>query len=482
MHFKKVLKLLSAVLGFVAAFMLIPAVMALIWHEHEAFVSFTCVVALIAAVCIALRLISRNTNLQDLSLRDGLLFTSLTWVFATAFGAIPLVMTNTLPNYSDAFFEIISGFTTTGASRIVSVQACLKSILLWRALTNWLGGMGIVVLFIAVLPAMGADAGSFNLMGAETVGPVKGKLTSKTRNTAIIMWTIYFCITLAQTILLLIGGLPFFDSITIAFSTVSTAGFCIKDASIGAYNSAYVDIVVTIFMILASINFTLYFKAITGKIKDALRDSEFRVYMMIILISTLVGAVALRINGIFEHFGTCIRYMAFHIASIISTTGFSTANFMVWPTFTIMVLITMMFLGGCAGSTAGGIKISRIHVLFQSAHNSIRKKNHPNAVYPLNVNNEIVSEETIFSIFAFVVIYIITWIMASVVIALTGVSIQDCLSSTLLSIGNIGLGFGHESFSNYPHWSNWVFSFLMLCGRLELLTVYALFSRSFYKR
>ncbi len=482
MHFKKVIKLLSSVLGFVAAIMVFPAIMAFCLHETLAFKAFAVSIVSIIAVCAILKPITRNTSLDSLSVRDGFLFTSLTWICAALFGALPLTITKTLPVYSDAFFEIISGFTTTGASRIESVESCFRSILLWRSLSNWLGGMGIVVLFIAVLPNIGSGAGSFNLMGAETVGPVKGKLTSKTRSTAIILWSIYLGITAAQILFLLIGGIPLFDSITIAFSTVSTAGFSIKNNSIGAYNSAYVDIVVTVFMLLASLNFSLYYKALKGKIRDVLHDSELKVFFIIVLISSVSGAFYLYLSHNYNSFAQALRYMAFHVASIISTTGFSTASIVSWPSFALMILITLMFVGGCAGSTAGGVKVVRIHVLFQSAHNSIRKKNHSNSVYTLKINNEIVSQDTVFSILTFVVLYIATWILSSLIISLTGASVIDCLSSTLLTLGNIGLGFSNKSFSSFPHWSNWVFSFLMLCGRLELMTVYVLFSKNFWNR
>lgn len=481
MSFKRVIKLLSKVLSFVAAIMIFPLIMALCLKEGPAVKAFAVSIVLNSAVCVILKSITNSTSLDGLTMRDGFLFTSLTWIFAAMFGALPLVLTKTLPCFSDAFFEIISGFTTTGATRIDNVEACFRSILLWRSLSNWLGGMGIVVLFVAVLPAIGSGAGSFKLMGAETVGPVKGKLTSKTRSTAIILWLIYLGITALEIILLLIGGLPLFDSTTIAFSTVSTAGFSIKNASIGAYNSAYVDVVVTIFMLLASLNFSLYYKVLKGKIREALNDFELKAFFMIVAVSSVAGALYLCLFHNYSSFAQALRFMTFHVASIISTTGFATTSITNWPTFALMILIVLMFVGGCAGSTAGGIKTVRVHVLFQSANNSIRKKSHSNSVYTLKMNNEIISNDTVFSILTFVFIYIATWIISSLIISLTGASIVDCLSSTLLTLGNIGLGFSDKTFSSFPHWSNWVFSFLMLCGRLELMTVYVLFSRTFWK-
>lgn len=484
MHFSKVLKLLSVVMSIIAVLMLIPVIIAIIHGEKQATRAFLSTIAIMGIFSTLMFVFTRKAKLEEFSQRDGFLFTSLTWIFAAAFGAIPLVLTNTLPNYSDAFFEIISGFTTTGATRIVSVEKCYKSILFWRSLTNWLGGMGIVVLFIALLPALGSSSsgGTFNLMGAETVGPVKSKLTPKTKTTAAILWQIYVGLTFIQVGALLLGGLPLFDAVTISFSTVSTAGFCIKDASIEAYNSAYVDIVVTIFMVFASINFSLYYKIIQKKFRDLWVDTEFKVFLYIFTITTLIGTIYLRLTNVYDSFAQSLRYVAFHVASIISTTGFSNTNFLSWPTFAVMLVVMMMFVGGCAGSTGGGIKVIRVHTVFSTARNFIKRKTRPNSVYTFTVNNEVVSNDTIFNIFTFCAIYIVTWLLSALIISLTGTGIEDCLSSSILTLGNIGLGFGKKAFTEYPHWLNWLFSFLMLSGRLELITVYVLLSKNFWSR
>ncbi len=482
MHIKKVIKLLSQVLIFIALIMFIPTLLALLYREPEAAKAFLITIGVIAVFAVPPYLVFKKSELQNLSQRDGFLFTSLTWVFATAFGALPLVLSGVLPNYSDAFFEIISGFTTTGATRIDDVESVYKSILFWRSLTNWLGGMGIVVLFITILPALGSSFGAFNLMSAETVGPVKSKLTPKTKETAIILWLIYLGVTLLQTVLLLAGGLDLFTSLTISFSTVSTAGFCTKNASIGAFNSAYVDAVVTIFMLLASINFSLYYSLLKGKIRSVFQDTEFKVFVIVVAAFITIGSIYMRFVGYYGSIFTSLRFISFQVASVISTTGFSSTSFLGWPVFGILLLIMLMFVGGCAGSTGGGIKIIRHYVLINHARNAIKSKTHPNSVFTLMVNGEAVDSETITSIFTFFVLYIFTWLIAAFIIALSGVSIADCLSSTLLSIGNIGLGFGEVPFSAYPHWTNWVFSFLMLTGRLEIVTVYVLFSRLFWRK
>ncbi|MCF0237341.1 MAG: TrkH family potassium uptake protein, partial [Sphaerochaetaceae bacterium] len=386
--------------------------------------------------------------------------------------------------------EVMSGFTTTGATTLTNIEGCTKAVLFWRSMTNWLGGMGIVVLFVALLPVIGAGAklgaGTFHLMGAESVGPIKGKLTPKTRTTALVLWAIYIGLTLLETVILLFGGLSFYEAITVSFSTLAAAGFCIKNASIGGFASVYVDIVVTIFMFLAGINFSLYYRAFTSKIKNVVKDSELRWYTSIILICSLLSAIQLTIMHTYGSFFEALRYTLFMIISIITTTGFSIADYTLWPTFAVMLVIICMFIGGCAGSTGGGIKVVRVSTILKSGLNAIKKRNHPHAIVKVRTGNEIISDDTVSSITAFCAVYIITWLLSAVIIGLTGVDIETCLASTLLTLGNVGIGFGKVgpsgNFGFFPAWSKWLFSFLMLVGRLELFTVYVLFTKSFWKK
>lgn len=482
MHLKRVIKLLSYVVLALAVVLLIPAIIAFINHETlaiSAFVKSSVCSLLVSGITL---IFLRDEKKTHLSKRDSFLFTTSAWILVALFGALPFVFSHTIEHYSSAFFEVMSGITTTGATQIDNVEICPKSILLWRAMTNWLGGMGIVVLFVALLPAFDTSAGSFNLIGAETVGPVKGKLTPKTKNTAIILWTIYVGITVLEIILLSFANLSLFDSITIAFSTVSTAGFSVRNSSIGSYNSAYVEVIVTIFMFLAATNFELYYRAFSGKIKEIKKNTEFKAFLSIVAFASIVGALMLTISHTYANFFTSLRYMAFHVISVISTTGFNTTNILLWPSFCIFLVIAMMFIGGCSGSTGGGIKVTRIVTAVKASVISLKKKIHPNGVYSLTMNNQLLEDETTFSIITFIAIYFVTWIIGFVVISLSGCSIVDCLSSTILTLGNIGLGFGEKAFSSYPLWTNWVFSFLMLIGRLELFTVYVLFSKAFWKR
>lgn len=486
MHLKSVFRLISQILIFVAILMIAPTGIAIGHREWTAAYSFMITIVIMVTLSVIVIILTRGQDYRNFSARDGFLFTTLTWVLATAFGALPLLLSGTFPDYTSCYFEIMSGFTTTGATTMTEIESNFKSILFWRSMTNWLGGMGIVVLFVAFLPALGAGAGTFHLMGAESVGPVKGKLTPKTQTTAMWLWGIYFGFTILETGLLFFGGLSLYDAVTVSFSTLSAAGFCVKNANIGSFNSAYVENVVIVFMIISGANFALYYKAFTGKIRDLFKNTELHWYLFIIFVTSLLGATYLVQTGVFTSIEVAVRKMMFHIVSIITTTGFATADYTLWPTFPVMLLMLVTFVGGCAGSAGGGMKVVRISVVCKSGLNVIKKRIHPAAVYQMRDSDGIVEDSLIHSIFSFVAVYIITWLLGSIIISLTGHDLLTCLSATLLTLGNIGIGFGNigptGSFAMFPLWSKWVFSFLMMVGRLELFTVYVIFSRAFWKR
>ena len=486
MHLKSVFRLIAQILIFVAVLMLVPGFIAVANHEKPAVSGFFITISVMVVTSLVVIIFTKGVDYRQFSARDGFLFTTLTWVLATAFGALPLLISGTFSDYSSCYFEIMSGFTTTGATTLTDIESNFRSILFWRSMTNWLGGMGIVVLFVAFLPAIGATAGTFHLMGAESVGPVKGKLTPKTQTTAMWLWGIYLGFTILETIFLMFGGLSLYEAVTVSFSTLSAAGFCVKNASIGAFNSTYVEVVVIVFMIIAGANFALYYKAFTGKVKDCLKNTELHWYLTIIATCSLLGAFWLLGSGVFTTFGTALRKMTFHIVSVLTTTGFATADYTTWPAFPMLLLFLVTFIGGCAGSAGGGIKVARISVISRSGVNLIKKKVHPMSVVQLKDSDGIVSADVIHSIFCFLGVYLTTWLIGSVVISMSGVDLLTCLSSTILTLGNIGIGFGKVSpsgnFAIFPLWAKWVFSFLMLVGRLELFTVYVLFSRAFWKR
>ena len=496
MNLRKNIKLLAVIQIFLALLMVVPMLVSLRYKELHAAKAFMTTISVMVAISGGALLVLRKAQVTNLRQRDGFFFVTFTWIIATAFGAIPLVLSGEFTSYSAAFFEIMSGFTTTGATSFseagvftrTGIEGCCKGILFWRSMTNWLGGMGIVVLFVALLPAIGVSmgAGTFHLMGAESVGPVKGKLTPKTKTTAIALWGIYVGFSVLETIFLLFGGLSLYEAVTVTFSTIAAAGFCVKAASIGAFNSAYVDVVVTIFMLIAGANFSLYYKAFTGKIKSALKDSELKWFMSIWFFGSVFAAMQLANTNTYPTFLTAFRYAAFHVASILTTTGFATTNYLTWPSFSIMVVVLMMFIGGCAGSAGGGMKVTRIETLFKMGFNTVKKRIHPSSVSKIRVGDDIVHDDTLMSIAAFCAIYMITWLIGTLVLTITGNTIETCMAASILTLGNIGIGFGDVgpagNFSIFPAWSLWVCSFEMLLGRLELFTVYALLSRSFWKR
>lgn len=482
MNIISVFRLLSFIILFVAAIMCIPFSIALHYEESSSANSFIFTIVLMLSISVLIiALTQKKHRTITISVRDSYLFVSLTWVLLSFFGALPLYISDSLPTFPQCYFEIMSGFTTTGATCMNDIESVSYSILFWRNMTNWLGGMGIVVLFVAVLPAFGVKGS--NLFGAESVGPTKDKLTPKIRHTAIALWSIYLGLSVIEVVLLLFGGLTLFEATTVTFGTMGAAGFAPKNASIGAFGSDYVEWVCIIFMFLAGANFSLYFKLLRKQFKKVSQDGELRLYFKIILIATLFSAINLYAKGIFT-LSDSIRHSAFQVVSFVTTTGFTSTNYSTWPIFSQMILLVLSFVGGCAGSAGGGIKVIRIAVMSKVGNNAIIKRIHPNAVTKIKVGNDTYNEDTVLSICGFVGLYIMTIMIGSFIISATGENLLTCFSSVVLCIGNIGIGLGgigtDLAFSIYPDWTMWVFSFLMLVGRLELFTVYALFTKSFW--
>ncbi len=483
MNPKSVLKLLSHISLFIGILILIPTCIAAAHGETEALKAFLFTELLITVFSGLILAATRKEKIVKFSIKDSYLFVTFTWIIATVFGALPLYLTGMTKNYSAAFFEIMSGFTTTGATCLVDIESNPISLLFWRNMTNWLGGMGIVVLFVALLPACGVKGTA--LVGAESVGPTKDKLTPQIQGTAIALWGIYLAITILQILLLLAGGLNWFDATTVTFGTLGAAGFAPKNASIAAYNSPYVEWVCIIFMFLAGVNFALYFKLLQKKFKRVFRDGELKLYTQLVIIFSLLITVNLWRTGIADFFDS-LRLAAFQVVSFITTTGFSTTNYAEWPMFSQMLLFTLMFVGGCAGSAGGGIKVVRIKAMMKMASSALTKRIHPNAVTTIRVGDDMISTDTAISISGFIGVYLATALIGTIVISLSGKDFLTCFTGTLLCLGNIGIGIGTIgttlTFDQFSAPYMWVFSFLMLVGRLELFTVYSLFTRRFWAR
>lgn len=484
MNYASVFRLLALITLFVSGLMLFPLGIAIALKEGEATWAFiiTLFLMLLASLSIIIATEQKHKKIY-ISSKDSYLFVSLTWVTISIFGALPFIFSGTIPSFSSAFFEIMSGFSTTGATLMDNIESSPKSILFWRNMSNWLGGMGIVVLFVALLPAFGVRATA--LVGAESVGPTKDKLTPQIQLTALALWSIYVGLSIIETVLLLLGRLSLFDAITVTFGTMGAAGFAPKNSSIAAFPSSYVQWVIIIFMFFAGTNFALYFKILQRKVKKVTHDGEFRAYFFIVIVASLLITFNLLLKTKMP-FPLALRDAFFQVVSFITTTGFTNTNYTLWPIFSQSVLFALCFIGGCAGSAGGGIKVIRIVAIAKLGGASIKKRLHPTAITNIRIGDDTFDNNTLMSISGFVGLYIITAITGTIIISWTNFNFDVCYSSVLLTLGNIGIGFGgigtEFTFSIYPTWALWVFSFLMLAGRLELFTVYSLFTRTFWRK
>ena len=390
---------------------------------------------------------------------------SLSWLVISVFGALPFYFTGAIPSVVDALFETVSGFTTTGSSILTDVEAMEKGLLFWRSFTHWIGGMGFLVFVLSILPMSGADP--LHLMRAESPGPTTEKLVPKARQTAKILYAIYLGLTVLQIILLLAGGMPLFDSVTHTFGTAGTGGFSIKNASIGAYNSVYIEVVNTVFMALFGINFSAYFLLLNGKIRQFFRHEETRVYLAIMIASMLLVAFDLW-GRIYGTFGEALRYSSFQVSSVMTTTGYATANFAEWPSFSRVLLVALMFAGASAGSTGGGIKISRLIIMFKTIKREALRILHPQAVRVIKLDNVPLQEEVIHGTGTFIVVYGTITMLSVLLVALDGYDLTTSATAVAACINNIGPGLGRVSpvgnFSMFSAFSKIVLFIDMLIG------------------
>ncbi len=482
MHFRTVAKILAILLAITSLFMLTSVLVALWYGEYKIMFSFLYpVVFVLAGAGVVLRWMRGRTR-ESLSIRDGFLFVVFGWLLASLVGALPFYLSGVIPHYADAYFETMSGFTTTGASILAEIASLPRAILYWRSLTHWLGGMGIVVLTVAILPLLGV--GGLQLVKAEAPGPTVDKITPRITETAKYLWYIYLGITVAETVLLLLGGMSFFDALTHTFGTVATGGFSTRNASVGHYDSAYIDLVITFFMLIAGMNFTLHYKFLTGNVRKVLADAELKAYLLIFAGAVMIITVELYhrvFSGVFD----CFRYAAFQAASILTTTGYATADYQQWPYVTQMVLFTLMFVGGCSGSTGGGIKVIRIVTLLKQGINEMKYLVHPKGVFSLRLSGNLVRKNIAYAISGFFFLYISTILLVTFIVSTAGIDIVTSLTTALATVGNIGPGFGRigptGNYAFYPDYVKWVLSLAMMVGRLEIYTVLVLLTPTFWK-
>jgi trk system potassium uptake protein TrkH len=446
--------------------------------------AFLVPMGLAAVFFLFIRFVFGQKGMPHLSPKSGFLFVCLAWISASLLGCIPFMLTGVIPDFTKAFFETMGGFTTTGASVVVDALSIPRSLLFWRSLTHWMGGMGIVVLTVAIFPLLGF--GGLNLMEAETPGPTVNKLSPKIAKSAKILWMLYLGFTAALTILLLAGGLDPFDALTRAMVTVSTGGCSAGNADASSYTSGYIQIVLMIFMLLGGMNFPLHYKMLTGKFRALARDSEWRVYLSIFIVVTLLIAYDLYRRGMYTSLDDSLLQAGFHVSSLLSTTGFYTLDFSTWGSLSQILLLLLLFIGGCAGSTGGGIKVIRILTMFKMAVTEMKYLVYPRGVFGVFVNGQYLKKNIVYNCAALVFLYFAVFVVVAVIVASGGYDILTSLTTSLAFLSNTGVGFGmaapFKSFDFLPPYIMWTLDIAMLIGRLEVYTFLVIFTPAFWKR
>ncbi len=483
MNVKSISRTVGLILLITGIFQVFPLLIAVIDHEPRNILAYIESLCLILLIGSALLLFSRGGN-RMFSAQEGFAATGLSWIFMSAFGALPFFLSGQIPSYVDAFFEMVSGFTTTGASILTDVEALSRCNLFWRSFSHWLGGMGVLVFLLAVVPGARKNGGTgIYLMRAESPGPSVDKLTPHLRQTAMILYGIYILLTALCIVFLLLGGMPVFDSFCIAFGTAGTGGFAIKNSSMGGY-SYFLQTVVTVFMFLFGVNFSLYYMLLLRKFKAVFKNEELRLYFGIAAGSIVL--IAINISRMYNTVYESVHHAAFQVVSIMTTTGYGTVDFEQWPAFSKAILLSLMFIGASAGSTGGGLKVSRVLLLMKSIRRTIRKALHPRRVQPVYMDGRAVSEEVCDNVNAYLAIYCVILVLSFAIISVDGFSIGTNFSAVASCFNNIGPGFelvgATQNFSIYSDLSKIILSLDMLLGRLEIFPLLLLFSPDTWSR
>ena len=460
-----------------AGLLTLPLAVALLYREP----AMPWLITMAALVVCGALLSFRKPERTALYAKDGFAAVALVWLLMSAFGALPFVLSGDILHYVDAFFETVSGFTTTGASILPAVEPLSRGSLFWRSFTHWVGGMGVLVFVMAILPM--SDGHTMHILRAEMPGPTAGKLVSRMSDTAKILYGIYFVMTAVMILLLVLGGMDLFDACIHAFGTAGTGGFSSRNASVGAYNSAYIDIVTGIGMLAFGVNFNLYFFLLVRRFREVLRSEELWVYLGIVAAST--AAIAANILSLYDSVGTALRHTFFQVSSVITTTGYATVDFGQWPVFSKTVLVLLMFVGGCAGSTAGGLKVTRIVTLAKAAVMDMRKMLHPNAVINVRMEGRALPEKQVRGVQAYLSIYILILCGSWLLLSLAGFDELTTFTAVVTCINNVGPGLNMVgptwNFGFFAPWAKLLLSFDMLAGRLELFPMLLLFTPSIWR-
>ncbi len=475
----RVLKILGYLTVLLSGFLALPGLVSLYYGESTHPVFFYTAGG---SFLVGLLLSKIKPKETKINFRDSILVVSLGWIVFSLIGAIPFIYYSPL-NYSQAVFETMSGFTTTGASVISDIEALDHSLLFWRSFTHWLGGMGIIVLSLAIMPLLGSSGS--NIYKAEVTGPTSDKIAPKLQNVAKLLWYVYAGLTILQIVCLRAAGMNLFDSVCHAFGTLATGGFSTKNASIAAYDNNAIHWIITIFMFLAGANFALHIRAISGNFIHFLKDVEFRTYFLIFTLTSLSIGSFLYYGNPDENFAVFIRDSAFQTISILTTTGFVSADYTLWPFLAQFLIFGLMLIGGCGGSTGGGIKVIRVLILVKGGLAELRKFLHPQAVMQTKVGGHPVKEDVHLNVMGFFILYVSTVVLTGGLLTATGLDLGTALSAALSSVGNIGPGFGGvgptSNFAGITDDGLWILSIAMLAGRLEMYTVILLFSSNFWR-
>ncbi len=474
-----VLHTLGQMLKLEALFFVLPLLVSGIYHEQT---QASWIIAIAVTYLVGFALTSLRIQSELMFAREGMAITALSWIFLSVFGAMPFMLTGTIPSFVDAFFETVSGFTTTGASILSDVESLPHSILFWRSFTHLIGGMGVLVFALAIMPKI--NQRSIHILRAESPGPVVGKLVSRLGGTARILYGIYLGMTAIQIVLLLLGGMPLFDSLLTAFGSAGTGGFGIKNNSMAFYNSSYLDIVVGVFVVLFGVNFNIYHLLLLRETKLAFKNEELRAYVGIIAVATIV--VALSIMPMYANANKAWVDSFFQVASIITTTGYSNADFDVWPVFARAVLLLLMFIGACAGSTGGGIKVSRLVILTKGGIEQLRKSIQPNRVVPAQVDKAAVPDTLMKAVGLYLFVYMVIFVLSVLLLTLDHLDLVTSFSAVAATFNNIGPGLGLVGpMQNYGHLNDVakvLLSWCMLLGRLEIFPILALFTPEMWRK
>ena len=475
-----VLNTLGSILLFLGISMIFPLLYALYYHEKA---TSAFIISMIITVTVGILLKKLFSPLEPIRIKEGFAIACLGWIVAAAFGALPFMFAGTFTNFIDAYFESMSGFTTTGATVIAAIEGNPYSILFWRDFIQWLGGMGIIVLVVAILPPLGV--GGMQLFKSEVPGPEPDRLKPKIKDTAKLLWRVYIVISALEVGCLYLSGMSLFDALTNMFGTMATGGFNPRNLSIAAYGNPFIEIIITFFMLIAGANFSLHYKVLHGDIKSLFKDKEFIFYCGIILFSIFAISTELRLY-VYKSVFTALRYATFQVVSIITTTGFVTADFDTWPAFSKTILLVLMFIGGCAGSTGGAIKNIRIMLLLKQAAREFKKLIHPQAITPIRLGNKTISEEVMRNITSFFFLYIFIFVICSFIMSALGLDMVSASASVAATLGNVGPGLGivgpTKTYALIPPLGKIVLTICMLLGRLEIYTVLVLIVPEFWKK